>query len=232
MQARNRQRVNERVFTYLWLLFVTVVAGYLTWFYKPNYPLDRLLTIAFGYNALGLVAVTLLLGPLKLWRQRQHGRAVRNPVNIYLRRDLGIWAGITGGLHVWYGLKVYFPNQPLFFFLRPTTDGTYTLQTNLFGLSNWAGAVATLLLVLLVMLSFDLLLRRLGGKRWKNLQRLNYFLFGLIVLHTFGYHSVVNRESVFTFGVIACIGLVMVAQGAGIYFYRSYRPGRPKTSKN
>ena len=48
--------------------------------------------------SLCLLCVTLLIGPLNLLRKRL------NPVNIELRRDTGIWAGITGCLHVVFAL--------------------------------------------------------------------------------------------------------------------------------
>lgn len=54
----------------------------------------ELLVIVLGYLSLILVCVSLLIGPLSLLRWR------RNPVNIDLRRDIGIWAGIAGCLHV------------------------------------------------------------------------------------------------------------------------------------
>jgi DMSO/TMAO reductase YedYZ heme-binding membrane subunit len=65
------------------------------------------LIVALGYLSLFLIFVTLLIGPLNLWRLR------RNPVNIDLRPDVGIWAGITGCWHVLLVFRGTLPNDRL-----------------------------------------------------------------------------------------------------------------------
>src|SRR5262245_25339198 len=52
------------------------------------------LTVATGSVGVGLLAVTLLLGPANLLLRR------RNPVSTYLRRDVGIWTAIFSIVHV------------------------------------------------------------------------------------------------------------------------------------
>jgi sulfoxide reductase heme-binding subunit YedZ len=51
------------------------------------------LTVATGYVGVGLLAVTLLLGPANLVLRR------RNPVSTYLRRDVGIWTAGFSSVH-------------------------------------------------------------------------------------------------------------------------------------
>ncbi|HEX4713472.1 MAG TPA: hypothetical protein VH164_00945, partial [Ktedonobacteraceae bacterium] len=125
MQAKHL--TSQRTLTHL-LLGCMVVALFLgvAWLV----PADKgynLLLIALGYLCLLLVGMTLLIGPLNLLRQR------RNPVNIYLRRDVGIWAGITGCLHVMLVLRGNIQDgEALLFFLRRETGG-YTPLLTLYG---------------------------------------------------------------------------------------------------
>src|SRR4051794_247488 len=90
-----------RLGTHGLLALVTGAGCYLTHQIQPRFPWTLTLIIALGYLALLFLALTLLLGPLQL---RRRGR---NPVNLPLRRDVGIWSGLTGGLHVLLGLQIY-----------------------------------------------------------------------------------------------------------------------------
>lgn len=167
----------------------------------------ELLIILLGYLSLLLVCVTLLIGPLNLLRQR------RNPVNIDVRRDIGIWAGITGCLHVLLVLRGNIANgQALLYFLRQDSTPLLTI----FGLSNDAGLFATLLLVLLLVLSNTFSLRLLKGKRWKWLQRLTYPLALLVLAHTFGFQYL-NLRGPLVIGLIAGLSvIVLICQGLGM----------------
>ena len=167
-------------------------------------------TFGFGYVCLILVSVSLLLGPINLLRKRF------NPVNIDLRRDVGIWAGITGILHVIFALIERNRGNLLDFFFR--RDGRPLL--NLSGASNWIGAFATVLIVLLLAISNDLALRLLKGKRWKQLQQLNYGLVVLVFLHTFGYQIAGGREQIVKNLTAIGVALVLVVQLAGVSIYQ------------
>jgi sulfoxide reductase heme-binding subunit YedZ len=57
----------------------------------------------------------------------------------------------------------------------------------MFGLSNYTGLFAGLILLALLATSNDVSLRKLGNPGWKSLQRWNYACFGLTAIHTFGY---------------------------------------------
>src|SRR5690349_19970499 len=61
------------------------------------------------------------------------------------------------------------------------------LHHDIFGLSNFAGLFAGLMLLYLLATSNDASVRKYGGAEWKSLQRWNYACFGLTALHTFGY---------------------------------------------
>ncbi|WP_170223556.1 hypothetical protein [Nonomuraea turkmeniaca] len=58
-------------------------------------------TLASGYTATALLALTLLIGPANLLLRR------RIPDSTSLARDAGIWAAITSLVHVIIGLKAH-----------------------------------------------------------------------------------------------------------------------------
>ena len=175
------------------------------------------LIVALGYFSLLLIFVTLLIGPLNLLRLR------RNPVNIDLRRDIGIWAAITGSLHVLLVLRGTVLNgQILLYFLHRGCCG-YTPLVTVYGISNDLGLFATLLLMLLLALSNTVSLRVLKGKWWKQLQRLNYLLTLLAVGHTFGFQYLNLRGPVLLALLILPIVIVLACQGLGIALTLSHR---------
>lgn len=146
-------------------------------------------SMATAYVAMALLAATLWTGPLNVLRRR------RNPVSTDLRRDLGIWAALVGLAHVVVGLQVHFRGRMWFYFVREVEETTeLVLRTDLFGFANYTGVLATLVLALLLGLSNDLSLRRLKAARWKSLQRWNYALFGLVIVHGAAYQVIENRH--------------------------------------
>ena len=70
-----------------------------------------------AYVGMILIAVTLILGPLNILR----GRA--NPVSSYLRRDIGIWAGLVSIAHVVFGLQRHFNGKFWRYFLGEPEQG-------------------------------------------------------------------------------------------------------------
>ena len=172
----------------------------------------RRLTTTTGYLALALLALTLLIGPANLLLRR------RNPVSSYLRRDVGAWTAFFSGVHVVVSLKVHGSGQ-LRDFLDFFVVGGSPL-TNSFGWGNWTGLAALVVVAGLLALSSDAALRRLKAKNWKRLQRLNYILFALVVVHAFFYGALLRETSPYTI----LLGLIVVAialgQGAGVWLYR------------
>jgi sulfoxide reductase heme-binding subunit YedZ len=210
---------SSRYYTHIAMAWFTAVGCYLTYLYRPRADAVGILTIGLGYVSLLQMVITLAIGPLNLLRKRH------NPVNIMLRRDIGIWAGITGCLHVFFGLQVHMSGDILAYFFRE--DGR--ILWNLFGQANYLGLAAAIVLVLLTTLSNDLTLRRLKGKTWKWLQRTNYLLAPLVFLHTLWYQDVARREHVFLYSVYALIGFTILVQIFGIYRYRAQRQQRLHT---
>lgn len=208
MQTKRMPR--QRITTHLCLGGLVVALYLLIARFLPVGKGFELLIIALGYLSLLLIALTLLIGPLHLLRSR------RNPVNIDLRRDVGIWAALTGCLHVLLVLRGNIGDgEALLYFLRRGCCG-YTPLLTIYGLSNDAGLFATVLLLLLLVTSNTLSLRLLKGKRWKLLQRLTYLLIALAVAHTLGYQYLNLRGAIFTWGMVLLSALILVCQGWGI----------------
>ncbi len=207
----------KRLLTHISLAIFTVAGCYLAFLYTRRGDLTYTLTIGFGYISLVLLVISLVIGPLKLFWQR------RNPVNLYLRRDVGIWSGITGCLHVVAALLDHRGGNFLEYFFRFTADGGITPLLNRSGIANYIGLIATILLVLLLVTSADFMLRRLKGRRWKSLQRLNYVLFALVIFHTLIYQQVSRREQLFVEATTILIIVVLVAQIVGVHLYQIHQ---------
>lgn len=169
------------------------------------------LSMASGYVGLLALSVVLILGPWNLLLGRT------NPVSTDLRRDLGIWAGVLGLMHVVTGFQVHFGGKMWFYFLDPSgRPRPIPLRHDLFGLANLAGLGATLVLLMLLVLSNDLSLRALGARRWKSLQRWNYAYLALVIAHTAAYQVVTERARLFVAVSAVMVCAVIVAQMAGI----------------
>ncbi len=161
------------------------------------------LSLATGHTALFLVVGTLLVGPLNVLRQRP------NPVSTDMRRDIGIWAGMLALVHVVFGLQVHLGGViwKYFLFELPGPRSLFPFRRDLFGFANYTGLAATLVLSMLLALSNDLSLRKLGTRRWKSLQRWNYLGFGCTVLHGIAYQLLERRQLVF----VAVLGIAVLA---------------------
>ncbi len=179
--------------------------------------LDQRLTRATGYVATGLLALTLLIGPAHLLLGK------RNPVSSYLRRDLGVWTAFVGLVHVFFGLQLHGGVQLsgfLDYFI--TADGNPRL--NSFGLANWTGLAATVIVVGLLAISNNFALRQLKAGPWKWLQRLNYALFVLVVSHAFFYGALLRVTSPFTLLLVLSVFFVFAGQALGIWSTRRRHP--------
>lgn len=156
----------------VWILYIT----------RPYPDVITRLSFATAWPALALLAATLIIGP---WRTLQ-GKA---PIlSQDLRRDIGIWGGALGVVHAVIGNCEHLRGRPwLYYVYEKMDEHLVPLRHDIFGLSNFTGLFAALILLLLLATSNDASLRKYGGAGWKSLQRWNYACFGLTALHTFGY---------------------------------------------
>ena len=164
-----------------------------------------------GDVALVLLAVTLLIGPANLMLRR------RNPVNNYLRRDVGTWTAIFSVVHVIVGFQGH--GGSVFGFVDYFVADGRPL-TNSFGLGNWTGLAATVIVVGLLVVSTDRYLRELKARHWKDLQRLNYTLFALVVVHAVFYGALRRMTSPFTLVLVFTVIVVVLGQAVGIWLWR------------
>jgi len=169
------------------------------------------LSITSAYVALGLLAATLTIGPLSLLRGSS------NPVSTHLRRDFGIWTAVLSTVHTVLGLQVHMGGNLSRYFVPSWPGGQIALDaTAAFVATNYLGLIAILLLLVLLAISNDYALGRLGSRRWKSVQRWSYAIVVLVVAHGVVYQLLEGRgfPLVLLFGAMAAT--IVVAQFAGM----------------
>ena len=143
------------------------------------------LSFASAYPALILLTATLIIGPLKMLA------GDRLAISFDIRRDVGIWAGIAGIFHAVVGQCVHLRGRPWLYYIYENWQQKHFLPVrhDLFGLANYTGIVAAVVLLALLATSNDVMLRKLGTPGWKQLQRWNYVCFALTAVHTLTYQT-------------------------------------------
>jgi methionine sulfoxide reductase heme-binding subunit len=172
------------------------------------YTLVRL-SMASAYAGLAFLSVTLATGPWNVLRKRP------NPVSTDLRRDLGIWAGILGLVHVVVGLQVHMGGNMWQYFFYPPAPRRLLARFDAFGLANYSGLAVALILGILLVLSNDRSLRWLGAKRWKTVHRSAYVGFVLVLAHSVLYQVIEKRNLPFVALFVALAVAVTALQLAG-----------------
>ena len=145
-------------------------------------------------------AAALLIGPVRTIRTG------RTALNDYLRRDIGIWTGIIGVLHVYAGTRQSM--TPVYFaaYVESAYDAyEVMLREQLFFWGTIIGFVILLVVLLLMTLSNDRSQRKLGKRWWKRLQRCSYLIAFLTVAHALAFQYLEARGAAFIvfFGLLA-----------------------------
>lgn len=175
-------------------------------------------SMATAYASLAWLIVCLSIGPLNLIRRRP------NPVSTDLRRDVGIWAAALAVVHAIIGLQVHLRGRMEEYFLYgPDAPHRIPLRHDLFGAANYSGLASALLLIMLLAISNDLSLRRLGTVRWKQLQRWNYVAMTLIVGHGIAYQALEHRAPGYVLLISMCLGVGAILQLWGALLVRGNR---------
>lgn len=185
------------------------------------------LSLGSGYVALFLLCLSLAFGAWRLLRRNK-----KSPVHFDLRRDIGIWAGVFAIIHTVFGLFVHFRGKGiLIYFLYPSEqNAVFPIRLDAFGLANDIGIFAFLIAGLLLVISNDFSLRKLGSRRWKNVQRLNYAFFALVAVHAVLYMVIENRSFLFVIVSILLFGSVIVLQISGFIRFRRTNAGKDMIS--
>lgn len=180
-------------------------------------------SLAFAYSALLFMGATLVIGPVNLWRNRP------NPIHNPWRRDLGIIAAVLAFIHVSFGLFIHVEGWQIWrnwIVAMPTRANPLPLKYTKIGLANFIGLLQLGLIALLLLLSNNRALRRLGTRRWKTLQRLNYVAFGAVVAHgvlmQIGERRAWNLRAAF----LLVVAVVVVVQLVGVGLWRRRARGR------
>jgi DMSO/TMAO reductase YedYZ heme-binding membrane subunit len=179
----------------------------------------RALGRGLGYASVLLLLLTLAISPWMAFRGR------RMPVSSMLRRDLGIWTGLTAALHALLGWA-----------FAPDLAVRRAFEAPDHPVAQWAlltgdrrlGLFVALLLATLLVLSNNRAIRLLGPKAWKALQRLVYPLVALVVAHVLG-HQTLDERSV-DWGIIL-LGLTAAVLGCRILCRLRGLPSSPLPSR-
>src|SRR5262249_39839060 len=172
-----KRRVQRHIGLAVASVVLMVIVFYLTRYLTRSDFIWFRLSMASAYTGLALLGATLATGPWNVLRGRP------NPVSTDLRRDIGIWAGIVGLIHVAVGLQVHAGGNIWHYFFHPPAPERLVVRLRPGRFANHTGLVATLILVVLLALSNDCSLRRMGRPRWKTIHRSVYVAFALIVAH-------------------------------------------------
>lgn len=167
------------------------------------------LSMATAYVGLALLGAALATGPSNVLRSRP------NPVSTDLRRDIGIWAGVLGLVHVAAGLQVHMGGDIWQYFFYPPAPRRLLVRLDPFGLANYSGIGGTVILAVLLALSNDRSLRWLGARRWKMTHRSAYVGFVLVVGHGALYQLLEKRSLSFVALFAALAIAVTILQLAG-----------------
>ena len=191
-----------------------LVAGFLQFLYSKQAVYQ--ISMATAYGSLFLLAISLMIGPWNVLRRRA------NPVSGSLRRDIGIWSGMLAVAHVIAGLQVHMDGKFWLYFLPPPeAHSLFPVRLDPFGLTNYAGLIATVIFVMLLCLSNNASLRALGAKRWKFLQRWNYAAAVLVFLHGWVYQILEKRDLGFVLVFTTLVLIAVAVQVAGFRRARS-----------
>ena len=161
------------------VLILATLATYLFLVVHSKWAPIHLWNRSFADTSLVLLAITMMLGPAaRLW----------NTWNRLLpwRRQFGIYAVGFGAVHtllVLDGWVEWDIPRVAGFLVHPALGG-YVLAEHGFGLANVVGIIALLYGVILLTISNDYAVRRLGGSVWKFIQSGAYIMWALVVVHT------------------------------------------------
>jgi sulfoxide reductase heme-binding subunit YedZ len=181
-------------------------------------------SISSAYLCLALLCAGLAIGPLHAIRT---GRPY---LNNYLRRDIGIWAALTGLLHFYAGNVVAMSAVYIEAFVDIVGPGpSGAMRRELFSWVTIAGTVVAVLLLLLLALSSDRSLRFVGTRWWKRLHRTSYVAFVLTAAHGLAFQVLESRMPALIVLVAAAGAGVIALQFAGI---RAVRLAAQRSSGN
>lgn len=170
---------------------------------------DRL-SIVSAYLCLGLLGGALLIGPVNVLRK---GVPL---VNAYARRDVGIWAALSGLIHFYLANVLAMNYEYLEVFVDSAEQPpSPELRSSLYTWGTILGYFAALSFIVLLALSNDWMVRRLGIKWWKRIQRASYVCFLATCIHAFAFQVLESRAVPWVIVIASVVVLVLIGQGYG-----------------
>ncbi len=180
------------------LILGAAVIFVLSDFLLTDYPLFQGLevwSLIFGYLGFILIAVTLVIGPVKQWLPASwSGHLLR------LRRDIGIAGGLAAIMHVVLVFLMFARGTKLMIigeetrqkewwrlFIEHYPDGSVFPNFSVTGLANYMGAIGILIVLAMTLTSSSRAERQLGGASWKRLHLGNLLVFILVSFHAIIY---------------------------------------------
>ena len=207
--------MNPRLKNHLVLLALTAISLGVAAISGPDGGAADRLSIVSAYVCLALLGVALLIGPLNVLRK---GRLASN---IYVRRDTGIWAALNGLLHFYLANVLSMNYEYLALFVDSAAlPPSAAIRNSLYSLGTIFGYIIALLFIILLLLSSDWMLRKLGLKWWKRIQRVSYVGFALTCLHAFAFQVLETRALVWVVFVLAITALIVIGQYMGFMAVR------------
>jgi sulfoxide reductase heme-binding subunit YedZ len=168
-------------------------------------------SIVTAYLCLGLLCTGLAIGPI---RAIGNGRPT---VNNYLRRDIGIWAGLTGLAHLVIATALSMSPEYMGAFVTiANTPLSEAVRTALFTWGTIAGLVVGVLLLILLAVSNDKTLQWLGIRWWKRVHRLSYLAFALTAAHGLAFQALESRAGSLIALVVLGTLAIFVLQMTGV----------------
>jgi sulfoxide reductase heme-binding subunit YedZ len=129
---------------------------------------------------------------------------------------MGITAGVFTLIHSIFGLFVHLRGHMWKYFFERNEHGFF-IPFDDFRLANYTGMVSTLLIVVVLVTSNDYSLLKLKAPRWKNIQRLSYFMFLFAIIHVIYYRLVMNNLNLLYSFYLPMIAVVIGLQGLGAW---------------
>jgi len=180
----------------------------------PSALLADRFSIVSAYLCLGLLCAGLAIGPIRAIRTG------RPSINIYLRRDIGIWAALIALLHLVIATALSMTPEYMAAFVDIfDIPPSQAIRAALFAWSTITGFLVGIVLLILLALSNDMAMRWLGLRWWKRLHRMSYLAFALTIFHGLAFQTLESRNRALIALVIVASLAVLGLQMTGYRFF-------------
>jgi DMSO/TMAO reductase YedYZ heme-binding membrane subunit len=94
-------------------------------------------------------------------------------------------------------------------------------------LANYTGLISALIIIVLIIISNDYLLNKLNPTKWKNIQRLSYLMFTLIIIHCYFYRIGKEDFNLIFWFYIPLFTIVLTFQIIGVWLKSTRIKNKP-----